>query len=69
MSRNRKKFQIRYPQDHPDDSLCGEKYKPPENCFVVMNGGGVFFLVNSDGWECYVKKLSDVIPKYNVVWL
>jgi len=36
---------------------------------VVMNGSGVFFLISGIGdYYTYCRKLSSVIPKYDVIW-
>lgn len=36
---------------------------------LVMNSQGIFFLVgNFMDYDTYVRKLSDVCPKYNVIW-
>lgn len=63
----RKKFKIMYPYDHHEPEKRGKPYLPPAKSMVVMNGGGVFFLFN---WEDYpsLRKLSEVLPKYDVVW-
>lgn len=56
----RHKFRIRLPD--------GSVYKPPPKTMVVMNTGGVVFLATDcdySGW--YVRKLSDTVPKYDVV--
>jgi hypothetical protein len=58
----RKKFKI-------IDSSTGEKYKLKEREMIVMNSQGIFFLVgNFTDYDTYVRKLSDVCPKYDVVW-
>ena len=45
----------------------GVKYKPEKGCFVVMTSDGVFLHVMKDYYD-YVRKLSDVIGSYDVVW-
>ncbi len=65
---SRKKFVILYPTDHEDENLRGKKYKPQENKFVVMNGGGVFYLVSVEPYSHHCTKLSNVLPRYDVVW-
>lgn len=67
----KRKFKIMYPENHWDKDKAGKPYMPPAGCFVVMNGGGVFFLVDT-GKETYcpsVRKLSDVLQfGYDVIW-
>lgn len=65
---SRKKFKIMYPQDHFDKEKRGKPYHPPQNCMVVMNNGGVFFLYNNESHYPSIKKLSSVLVKYDVVW-
>lgn len=64
----KKKFKIMYPSDHWGTEKRGKPYLPPAKCFVVMNGGGVFFLVNNEDYYPSITKLSDVLGKYDVVW-
>jgi len=64
----RKKFKIMYPDDHVDESKRGQPYKPPVNCMVVMNGSGVFFLFKGEQYYPSIRLLSDILPKYDVVW-
>ena len=64
----KKKFKIMYPDDYYLDEKRGKPYKPPSACMVVMNGGGVFFLYDGEQYYPSIKKLSDVLPKYDVVW-
>lgn len=64
----RKKFKILYPSDHSDQSKRGQPYKPPSKSMVVMNGDGVFFLFNGQQYYPSIQKLSDVLPKYDVIW-
>lgn len=64
----RKKFKIMYPEDYPDVSKAGTQYKPAKDCMVVMNGGGTFFLYNNEPYYPSIRKLSKVLPKYDVVW-
>lgn len=45
----------------------GVKYKPKEGCFVVMTSDGVFLHVQKDYYD-YVRKLSEVIGNYDVIW-
>lgn len=62
------KFKIMYPEDHPLPEKRGKPYKPPEGKMVVMNGGGVFFLYDTEPYCQSIRKLSSVLPKYDVVW-
>ncbi len=51
------------------NASTGEKLKLKEGEMIVMNGQGIFFLVgNFMDYDTYVRKLSDVCPKYEVVW-
>ena len=51
------------------DASTGEKYKLKEGEMLVMNSQGIFFLVgNFMDYDTYVRKLSDVCPKYSVIW-
>lgn len=67
-SNQRCKFKIMYPSDHPDPDKAGTKYKPPKNCMVVMSGSGTFFLYDGEPYFPSIRKLSKVLPKYDVVW-
>lgn len=52
------------------DASTGEKYKLKEREMLVMNDQGIFFLVgNFMDYDTYVRKLSDVCPKYEVKWV
>lgn len=64
----KKKFKILYPSDYHDVKKAGMPYKPPTRCMVVMNGSGVFFLFNGENYYPSIKRLSDVLSKYDVVW-
>jgi hypothetical protein len=51
------------------DASAGEKYKLKEGEMLVMNDQGIFLLVgNFMDYDTYVRKLSDVCPKYSVIW-
>lgn len=51
------------------DTATGEKFKLKDGQMLVMNNQGVFFLVgNFRDYDTYVHRLSDVCPKYDVVW-
>lgn len=52
------------------DASSGEKLKLKEGEMIVMNSQGIFFLVgNFMDYDTYIRKLSDVCPKYDVVWV
>lgn len=52
------------------DASTGEKVKLKEGEMLVMNNQGIFFLVgNFMDYDTYVRKLSDVCPKYDVLWV
>lgn len=58
----RKKFNI-------IDASTGKKFKPAANQSVIMTDGGVFLLLTRVDWEgSYTRKLSEVLPRYDVVW-
>lgn len=65
---NRKKFKIMFPDDYPEEQFRGLQYKPREDHMVVMNNQGVFFLVCLEPYNYHITKLSNVLPKYDVVW-
>lgn len=51
------------------DAASGEKVKLGEGQMIVMNSQGIFFIVNDMfGYDCHVNKLSDVCPKFDVIW-
>lgn len=51
------------------DASTKEKFKLSEGQMIVMNNQGLFFLVgNFRDYDTYVQKLSDVCPKYDVIW-
>lgn len=64
----RKKFKILYPMDHPDEKKRGKAYMPPPKGMVVMNSAGVFFLYIGEEYYPNIRTLSEMIPKYDVVW-
>lgn len=55
------------------DAPTGEKYKLKEGEIPhkwVMNSQGIFFVVgNFMDYDTYVRKLSDVCPRFDVVWV
>ena len=57
-----------YPNDHHEVSKQGKPYRPPAKNMVVMNGAGVFFLFSGEEYYPSIQKLSNVLPKYDVVW-
>lgn len=65
---SRQKFKIMYPQDYHDPEKAGKRYRPPSKCMVVMNSGGVFFLYDGETYYPSIRKLSNVLHKYDVVW-
>lgn len=51
------------------DISSGEKLKLGEGQMIVMNSGGVFFLVGGmDDYYMGIQRLSDVCLRYDVVW-
>lgn len=47
----------------------GKPLKLKDGEMLVMNNQGIFFIVgNFLDYDTYVRKLSDVCPKYSVVW-
>lgn len=66
---DRKKFKIMYPKDYWDKSKAGKPFIAPPKTMIVMNQGGVFFLIKEPaGCSATMQKLSDVIYKYDVIW-
>lgn len=52
------------------DASTGEKLKLKEGEMIVMNSQGIFFMVgNFLDYDTYVRKLSDVCPRFDVVWV
>jgi len=64
----RKKFEIFYPSDYPEVEKQKTRYKPTGKNMLVMNNNGIFFLYNGEQFYPSIRKLSDVLPKYDVVW-
>lgn len=51
------------------DASTGEKLKLKEGEMLLMNSQGISFLVgNFMDYDTYVRKLSDVCPKFDVQW-
>ena len=65
----RKKFKIMYPQDHEDEEKRGKPYKTLPMDMLVMNNSGIFFIYNNETYYPSIRKLSSVLPRYDVVWL
>ena len=64
----RKKFKIMYPSDYCVPEKAGKPYLPPSNSMVVMNSSGIFFICSMDTYYTGIRKLSDVLYKYDVIW-
>lgn len=64
----RKKFKILYPMDHEDESKRGKPVKLEGKYMLVMNSDGIFFVYKGEPYSPYIKKLSDYVHKYDVVW-
>ena len=64
----RKKFKIMYPMDYHDVEKRGKPYKPPAKHMIVMNNSGIFFQYCGEDYMAGIRKLSDILPKYDVVW-
>lgn len=42
---------------------------PPKDCMVVINTDGMFFLIcKVNNYYPNIKRLSQVLPKWDVVW-
>lgn len=64
----RKKFKVLYPMDHYDPELRGKPYKTSGKNMIVMNQSGVFFVYSHDPYYPSIRKLSDILPRYDVVF-
>lgn len=64
----KQKFKIMYPQDYHEVDKRGKPYHPPAKHMVVMSGAGIFFLYSGEGYYPSITKLSQVLPKYDVIW-
>tara|TARA_R110002124_G_scaffold283416_1_gene459386 strand:+ start:400 stop:603 length:204 start_codon:yes stop_codon:yes gene_type:complete len=64
----RVKFKVMYPDDYHILEKRGKPYHPPQGSMVVMNNGGVFFLYDGEPFYPSIRKLSQVLPKYDIVW-
>jgi len=52
------------------DASTGHKFKLTIGQMIIMNSDGVFMLVGGmNDYYLSIKKLSDVCPRYDVVWL
>ena len=65
----RTKFKILYPQDYHDTEKAGQVFKPSTDSMVVMNNHGVFFIFCGEQYYPNIQLLSDVLARYDVVWL
>lgn len=66
----RKKFRIKYPEDHPNPKLRGKRFKGNSGKdMIVMNGAGIFFMFNGETYYPGIQPLSNVLPKYDVEWV
>lgn len=62
----KKKFKI---IDASTGIAGGKPLKLKDGEMLVMNSQGIFFLVgNFMDYDTYVRKLSDVCPRYEVIW-
>ena len=51
------------------DTSTGEKMKLSDEQMLVMNNQGVFFLIGGIGdYYMGMQRLSDVCPRYDIVW-
>lgn len=57
-----------YPSNYWDKDKAGKPYHPPEHCRVVMTNSGVFYLWDNTPYYPSVRKLSEVLYNYDVVW-
>jgi hypothetical protein len=64
----RTKFKIMYPKNHHDPEKAGQPFKPTDGKMLVMNNAGVFFLYDSEPYGQNIRKLSNILPSYDVVW-
>ncbi len=65
----RKKFKIMYPKDHPLKELAGKPFIAPQGSMIVMNQGGVFFIIHGvNDYDQTIPKLTDTLYKYDVIW-
>jgi predicted ribosome-associated RNA-binding protein Tma20 len=70
MSTNRKKFKIFYPVNHPDSRKAGRQFKSDDDDdMLVMSAKGVFFIYNNRDYYPSIRKLSEEIGSYDVVWV
>lgn len=64
----RKKFKIMYPADYHDPEKAGKPFFPGDNKFIVMTNGGVFHIIDDSDYYLSIRKLSNVLYSYDVVW-
>lgn len=51
------------------DASTGEKFKLSEGQMLVMNNEGIFFLIGgTKDYYMGMRKLSDVCPRFDVIW-
>jgi hypothetical protein len=66
----RRKFKILYPQDYHDPDKAGKQFETRSSeDMLVMNSSGVFFIYNGRTYYPSIRKLSDEIDSYDVVWV
>jgi hypothetical protein len=61
----KRKFKVFHPSVNGEP---GQRYKPPKDYFVVMTGTGVFMLYCNKDYYPGIQLLSDVLPKYDIIW-
>lgn len=64
----RKKFKVYYSKDNPDPDKAGKLYKPTGKDMLVMNNNGIFFVYNGETYYPSIRRLSDKIGNYDIVW-
>jgi hypothetical protein len=64
----KRKFKILYPMDDSYGDKRGKPFIVQGKDMLVMNNRGIFFIFGTDGHNAGLRKLSDVLPKYDVVW-
>lgn len=64
----RKKFKVYYPENHNDSELAGKQVRLGSKEMLVMNSDGVFFVYCGETYYPSIRKLSDKIGNYDVVW-
>jgi len=64
----RKTFQIFYGANNANPELAGKRYKPSGKDMLVMNSQGIFFVYNGETYYPSIRKLSDKIGTFDVIW-